>query len=53
MDEPYDYHSKLIEVLAFATSGKEGLAFSESKLRSTLSLRYILELLSADDEIHN
>ena len=44
-DEPYDYHSKLINVLAYTTIGKEGLALSESKLRNTLSLRYIFELL--------
>lgn len=35
-DEPYDYHAKLIEVLAFTTIGKEGLATSETKLRQTL-----------------
>ena len=51
-DEPYIYHSKLIEVLAFTTIGKEGLALSESKLRGTLGLRYIFELLCQDDTLH-
>jgi len=50
-DEPFQYHSKLIELLALTTIGKEGMIFSESRLRSVLPLRYLFELLSSPDEI--
>jgi hypothetical protein len=49
IDEPYDYHAKLIEVLAFTSIGKEGLYLSEAKLRGMLPLRYLLFLLKCKD----
>lgn len=33
LDQPYLYHSKLIEVLATTAIGKSGMQYSENKLR--------------------
>lgn len=50
-DEPYEYHAHLIELLALTTIGKEGMIFSESRLRGVLSLHYLFFLLSQSDDI--
>ena len=44
-DEPYLYHAKLIEVLYTAAIGKDGMYINEAKLRSTINLKYLLDLL--------
>jgi hypothetical protein len=50
-DEPYDYHAHLIELIAMTTIGKEGMYFSENKVRQTLHLKYVFELLSIPDSL--
>ncbi|EGR30411.1 MIR domain protein [Ichthyophthirius multifiliis] len=50
-DEPYVYHAKLLDVLAFTTIGKEGMYMSEQKLRQNINLKYVFELLSQKDEL--
>jgi hypothetical protein len=50
LDEPYEYHAKLLEVLAFATYGKDGLFYSEKRLRNVITLKYCVFLLSQPDE---
>ncbi|EAR92909.2 zinc finger, C2H2 type family protein (macronuclear) [Tetrahymena thermophila SB210] len=50
-DEPYMYHSKLLQVLGMTTIGKEGMYMSEQKLRSQITLRYVFDLLSTVDNM--
>ena len=49
LDEPYNYHAKLVEILASCTIGKEGLLHAENKLKSLITFRYIMELLLQPD----
>lgn len=48
-DEPFNYHAKLLEILYNCTIGKEGLLNNETRLRGIIQLRYVFEMLSAED----
>ena len=50
LDEPYIYHARLLEVLYNCTIGKEGMLQNETRLRSIISLKYALEVLTAPDK---
>jgi len=51
-DEPYIYHAKLLEVLYNCAIGKEGMLSNETRLRSMISLKYALEVLTAPDSFN-
>ena len=48
-DEPYLYHSKLIELLAICTTGKDGMLQGETKLKQLIVSKYIFEILLQPD----
>jgi hypothetical protein len=47
-DEPYAYHSLIIEILLKCIEGEEGLKLNIPKIKSIMNLHYFLVLLQDD-----
>lgn len=49
-DEPFLYHSKLIEILSISAYGNSGVYLTEMKCQKLIRLEYIFEILSLKDQ---
>ena len=45
IDEPYEYHCKLLSIIAISASGGTGVYLTEMKCQKLLNFEYVLELL--------
>lgn len=48
-DEPFKYHSRVIQMLCAACTGNQGLYINKIKVRSIFKLDYLLGLLKVKD----
>lgn len=50
LDEPYEYHAKLLEIFALSADGSSGVYLTEMKCQKFLSIEYLFKLLEKRHE---